>query len=70
MKLHTTMHRLGRWRAIAMAGVVGLTACGAPTAGSEDANQTDAVQMDLFGNDMPHGAMPHTDRGPAQISMF
>ena len=30
-----------------MAGVVGLTACGAPTAGSEDANQTDAVQMDL-----------------------
>jgi hypothetical protein len=31
----------------------------------------DVQQLDLFGGEISHAAMsPHTDRGPAQISMF
>ena len=44
----TRVHRLvGRWRALTMVGIVGLAACGSPTAGSEHAGHTQANQTGL-----------------------
>ena len=44
----TRVHRLvGRWRALTMVGIVGLAACGSPTAGSENAGHTQANQTGL-----------------------
>ncbi len=50
MKDHTTLNRyrsVARWRAMMTLAVIGLAACGSPTAGSEHANHAAVNQADL-----------------------